>query len=175
VNHEIQDHVHLHAPLAKRGETVDFKEERGPNSFADGHKCGIKPLQVSHLENPAAGSGGSYKVFCFPEGGGYGLFEKDVASSLQECPGDGKMLIRGNNDAHSVHSSYQIVIIRIGNGSKLFRPFLRSVPLEIHQSDKFDFGDFGVFLRVELSEIPHPNNGGSYRFSGFFYMPTRHI
>jgi hypothetical protein len=102
VDHEVEDDVYVERAGRKDGEPVSLKKHGAAELGLDGEDGGVEALQMSGLEDSAVLFGEADEVVGFGEGGGEGLFDKEVEAGFEERGGYSMVLDGGDGDGGCV-------------------------------------------------------------------------
>ena len=102
MDHEVEDDVYVERAGRKDGEPVSLKKHGAAELGLDGEDGGVEALQMSGLEDSAVLFGEADEVVGFGEGGGEGLFDKEVEAGFEERGGYSMVLDGGDGDGGCV-------------------------------------------------------------------------
>ena len=158
VDHQVEHHVHVRAPLLEHGQPVRLDEQRVGEQRLHGQHRRVEPLQVADLEDAAALAGKRNEVVRLGQGGGDGLFHEHV--QVGEQAGAGHLVVqhRGHDHAHRVHQGQQLPVIGERPGATFVRHLRRPLRVGISHAHQFHPGHFRVFLGMKPSQVADPDN-----------------
>ncbi len=169
MDHQVQNHVHISAPLAIRSQTVALDEARCAQVGLRRQNRRIEPLQVPHLQYQAAARRNRDQLSGFLGGLGDRLLDQHVRARLQEVTRDRKMR-RGRCDhAHRVDRAEKLPIIGKRPGAHFGRHGFTGLLSGIDDTHQVTLRRLSIFLGMEPSQVADADHrcsdfphGGNY-------------
>jgi hypothetical protein len=161
VNHQIQHHVDIRPPLAKRAEAMAFDEDGPPDIRPHDPHHGIESFTVSDLQSAVASLRNFHELTGFSRHHGKRLLDQHVFPGLQTTA---RYLIvhgGGNSDADDINLRQQLFEVPEQTNPVSIGDQLPSLRREIDDTDQSGPGKRRVEARMMLAQVPNPDDACS--------------
>ena len=167
VDHQVQHHVHVGAPLPERTQAVAFDEARFPDMWTYRPNPRVEPLDVPHLQHAPARSRQLHEFAGLTRRDGNRFFYQDVDTRRQA--GLGHRVVRRGRHRHAdgVHLFQQRSRVAEDRCTMPLRHEPSAIRIGVHHACQDRASQAGIQAGVVLSQVPDTDDADPDPFHAF--------